>query len=491
MRCWLGISIILIICLVSQTLFAAKNKVKIVHSTPTYHAANLIEEINRIVKESGQEAAIGIQIKSMKYNDTLYAKNAYVMLTPASILKILTAEAALLYLGLEYKFPTTLMTDATAMKNGLINGNLYFILTGDPTLTFTDLIDLMTALKSQDIRGVTGNVLIDMSAYDNHNLGPGWIWDDTRYCYSAPISASIINHNCLFFKMVPGKKPGQIATILPSPHYYYGTIQNEVTTKVSKAKSCNIQLEQNTNAIELKGCMPKGNYVWGMSVVISNIKEYNQSLLTYLFKRANFKVGGNIREGNAPTHLYTIAIHESNTLTVLIKEMLKKSDNLIAGSLFKKMGEFYARAPGSWKNGGEAVKQILIQEASVNAKNMVLLDGSGLSRENQVNAAQLIQLLDFAYHNNRTRDAFISALPIAGVDGTLKNRLSNLTRKVHAKTGTMAASGVVSLAGYVTTRKDKEPLAFVIIVNGRPGNVWKYREMEDKIVTALANFSRG
>ncbi len=487
MRGWLKLGILLIICIASQIIFAGKTKTL---KSATYSSENLIQELNRIVKEQGQDAAISIQIKSMKYGDTLYAKNAYSLLTPASILKILTAESALLYLGLEYKFPTTLMTDATAMNNGLIKGNLYFILTGDPTLTFTDLTDLMTALKSQDIRGITGNVFIDTSAYDNHNLGPGWIWDDTRYCYSAPISASIINHNCLFFKITPGKKPGQTATILPNTHYYYGTIQNEVITKASKARSCNIQLGQNQNAIELKGCMPKGNYAWGMSVVISNIKEYNQSLLTYLFKHSNFKVAGHISEGNAPTHLYSIAIHESKPLTTLIKEMLKKSDNLIAGSLFKKMGEFYARQPGSWKNGGDAVKQILIQEASVNANNMILIDGSGLSRKNQVTAAQLIQVLDFAFHDNRTHDAFISALPIAGIDGTLKHRLGNLTRKVHAKTGTMAASGVVSLAGYVTTNKQKEPLAFVIMVNGRPGSVWKYREMEDKIVTALANFTR-
>src|SRR4029079_16672030 len=96
-------------------------------------------------------------------------------------------------------------------------------------------------------------------------------------------------------------------------------------------------------------------------------------------------------------------------------------------------------------------------------------------------------VLSFVYRHPGTSEAFWDALPIAGVDGTLKNRLGNVARKVRAKTGTI--SGVVSLAGYVTT-SDKEMLAFVILVNGNKGLTWKYRELEDKIVTALSQYKR-
>ena len=63
----------------------------------------------------------------------------------------------------------------------------------------------MTALKAQQVQKINGNVYIDTTAYDQVNYGPGWIWDDKRYCYAAPISASIINHNCLSFRIQPGK----------------------------------------------------------------------------------------------------------------------------------------------------------------------------------------------------------------------------------------------------------------------------------------------
>ena len=138
-------------------------------------------------------------------------------------------------------------------------------------------------------------------------------------------------------------------------------------------------------------------------------------------------------------------------------------------------------------NGSIAVKQILKQKIGVDVNSMNIVDGSGLSRNNKITPSQMMQVLDYAYHDSATNYYFISSLPIAGIDGTLKNRMKNIAWKVRAKTGTM--SGVVALAGYVIT-KDKEPLAFVIIINGHLGMGWKYKEMENKIVTELANYSQ-
>jgi serine-type D-Ala-D-Ala carboxypeptidase/endopeptidase (penicillin-binding protein 4) len=456
-----------------------------------YNSRTLATEIDRIVNNETSNASIGVYVKSMKYGDTLYAQNEYKLFTPASIIKILTAEAALLFLGPDFKFPTTLLTDAKNVNNGVINGNLYLVHSGDPSLTYNDLTDMMEMLKSQSIQGIRGNIYIDNTAYDQTNLGPGWVWDDTRYCYAAPINASIINKNCVSFRMTPAKKAGQLASIVPSQHYFYGAIQNAVTTKPPKTRSCYVQTTPDVDGrIAVSGCMPKGKHVWGVTTVIGDIMQYNKMMLQSLFKRFGIHVNGQVSAGAAPAKLSAIAVHESKPLHSLVSDMLKMSDNIIAGSLFKKMGEFYKQEPGSWKNGSEAVTHILSKKAGVNSSQMVVLDGSGLSRYNKVKPSQLMRVLEYAYHNKATNYQFISALPIAGVDGTLKYRLPNLAYRVRAKTGTMAHSGIVSLAGYVTNR-DKEPLAFVIIINGRYSSVWKYREMEDQIVTALANHSRG
>lgn len=448
---------------------------------------NLSAEINQIIHSVDSYANIGVQIKSMKNGELIYSRNEHQFFVPASIMKIITAQAALLYLGPEYKFSTRLVTDAKSVNNGVINGNIYLINSGDPTLTYYDMSDLMTTLKAQQIQQINGNVYIDNTAYDQEKYGPGWIWKDKSSCFAAPITASIINHNCLSFSVLPNKV-GQRASIVGNPQYYVSGIQNDVVTKARPSKSCYIHLTNNPDGtISVSGCMSKGKAPQGVTTVIYDAVEYDKSMLRDLFKISGIQVNGVIAEAEAPNDAQVIASHQSRPLHELITDMLKMSDNIIAGSLFKKIGELFTRQPGSWTNGSAAVSKILSQRGGIDTRNMNALDGSGLSRDNRVTPAQMMQLLDFAYHHDETNYQFISALPVAGVDGTLKHRLSNIAWKVRAKTGTM--SGVVSLAGYVVT-KEKEPLAFVIIVNGQNGMGWKYKEMEDRIVTALSKYTR-
>lgn len=458
-----------------------------VHYQALYNRQSLTNQINYIIQEIGSGASIGVTIKSMHTGHTLYTHNDQRFFVPASTLKVFTAEAALLYLGPNFKFPTRFMTDAQSINGGVLEGNLYLVHSGDPTLTYFDMTSLMARLKAMQIQQIRGNVYIDNSAYDQVNTGPGWLWTDKRNCYAAPINASIINRNCLSFTLVPGKSPGQAAQILMTPRYYFSGIKNNVTTTSYKSGNCSLRLNTESNsAIQVSGCMHKGEYTRGFSTVVGDMMQYNKQLLQDLFYRYGIRVDGTIAPGIAPPHLQAIAIHQSKPLSALVTEMLKKSDNIIAGSLLKKMGQYFSRRPGSWENGGNAIMKILSQKASLNIWRMTIIDGSGLSRYNQVTPAQIMQVLDFAYHNDDTNNEFISALPIAGVDGTLKNRLQHIARKVRAKTGTM--HGVLSLAGYAVSA-DKEPFAFVIMINGHPGSNWQYREIEDRIVTYLTHYS--
>lgn len=453
-------------------------------------ADNLSDTLNRILRYSDPNVSFGLEVKSMQTGDVLYSRNANHFFVPASTLKVLTAEAALLYLGPQFKFATSILMDSkSSISDGVLNGDLYLVHSGDPSLTYPDFFELMEALRSQQIHEVNGNIYIDSTAYDQATYAPGWMWKDTQYCYAAPISASIINHNCMTFKMVPGAATGYPANVVADPNHFYASIQNSVTTKPSWTRSCYIHLGMTSeNTIALSGCLPKKRVSQGVSAVVPNIMEYNRELIRSLFNQYGIQIHGNILPGAAPSGLPVVATHLSKPLQDLIHEMLKKSDNIIAGSLFKKMGELYFNEQGSWINGSKAVTSILSQKANVDTSRINVIDGSGLSRYNQVSPAQMMQVLDFAYHHEAISYEFISALPIAGVDGTLKKRLRNIAGKVRAKTGTI--SGVVALAGYAMT-KNKEPLAFVIMVNGRNGMGWRYKEIEDKVVTALVRYSHG
>lgn len=447
-------------------------------------AQQLRNEIDNVIRAMNLDAYIGVYVKSMKDGAVLYTRNINQPLMPASTLKILTAEAALLFLGSDYRFSTQLLTDAKAIKNGVLQGNLYIVLSGDPTLTYYALIDLLMNLKTQQIRAIAGNVYIDDTAYDRDFHGPGWVEKDKQYCWAAPISASIIDRNCIAFEVASSKSTSRPPQVILSPRYFYPSIRNLVTTK--SIKGCGLHLtEGNAGDLTLEGCMPPGNRSWGVTHVLVNIPEYDRALFKNLLNRLGVAVYGTVTFGTAPETLSLLNSHSSKPLSLLINDMLKKSDNIIAGALFKKVGELYTRQPGSWANGGFAVTQILNKYAGVDTTGMRVLDGSGLSPNNQTTPAQMMQVLDFAYHHYPTSYEFVSALPIAGVDGTLKNRMSNIARKVRAKTGTI--SGVIALAGYAVSA-DRSPLAFVIMVNGTKGMGWRYKELEDRIATLLTRY---
>lgn len=458
-------------------------------STPsTYGIAQLRHTITSIISPAQSSADIAVYVKSMNGGEVLYGHDTAQPMTPASTMKILTAEAALLYLGPQYRFSTQLLTDAKSVKNGVLQGNLYIVSSGDPTLTYNDLVDLLLTLRTRQIHAISGNVYIDNTAYDQSFFGPGWVAKDKSSCYGAPISASIINHNCLPLSVAPSKISGQAARVVTSSSYFYPTIRNSVITKSSAARSCYVRVsKENGSGISIGGCLSKGHYPWGMSYVVTDVPEYNRALFKNLLARLSVSVYGNVTFGVTPQHVSAIGTHSSEPLPELVREMLKKSDNIIAGALFKKLGQLYSHQPGSWQNGSVAVAQILSKRAGVNTTGMRVLDGSGLSPYNLTTSAQMMQVLDFAYHHPGTRNDFITALPISGVDGTLKHRMWNIARKVRAKTGTI--SGVISLAGYTVTA-DNEPVAFVIMINGSKGLGWRYKSVEDKLVTALTKYRR-
>jgi serine-type D-Ala-D-Ala carboxypeptidase/endopeptidase (penicillin-binding protein 4) len=488
--------ILILLCSLNETAFAKKKHKR--HKNRTQHAravyiapsvygtSQLAEQLQRVIQTENRNADIAVYVRSMEKGDVLFSYNIHQPLVPASTIKILTAEAALIYLGSEYRFSTQLLTDAKTVKNGILQGNLYVVLSGDPTLTYFDLMDLLLTLKSEQIYAIAGNVYIDNSAYDQRFYGPGWMETDKHNCYGAPISASIINKNCIPFKIAPSKSSGQSAQIITSPKYFYPRIKNSVVTKPHR--SCAMQLSTDPGSLlTIDGCMSKGQYAVGVSYVVTDIPEYNRALFKTLLNRLSINVYGNVTFGSAGSHLSLIGSHQSKSLPLLITDMLKKSDNVIAGALFKKLGQLYNKQQGSWENGSIAVARILAAKAGMNTKGLRILDGSGVSHDNLTTAAQLMQVLNFAYHHYPISYEFISALPIAGVDGTLKHRMWNISRRVRAKTGTV--QGVASLAGYVENT-NKEPLAFVIMVNGSKGMNWRYREMEDKIATILARYQR-
>lgn len=198
-------------------------------------------------------------------------------------------------------------------------------------------------------------------------------------------------------------------------------------------------------------------------------------------------VPGEVVSGAVPSNAQIIAKHLSPPLADILKLMNKPSDNWIAELIFKTIGAEVMGEPGTWQKGRQAVTEFL-SEIMGNPPVHRFIDGSGLSRYNLLNAELLTSLLVYMYQNFQLMPEYLASLPIAGVDGTLKNRMQGMyaEKVLRAKTGTL--SGVSALAGYTVTADD-EVFAFGILISHYVGPPGPARGIQDKIGNYLTDFS--
>jgi len=366
--------------------------------------ASLISTLQNIsqVKPS---VHLGIEVCSLnKNNEIIYELNSQHLFIPASNTKLITAALALDTLGSDYQFETSLLTNGFIAKNKLI-GNLFFRGSGDPSLTINHIEAMIEALKKSGIKEITGTVCIDTTEFDSEPFSSGIFLDDLEYSWNSPTSAFIVNR----------KAP-------------------------------------NINGV---------SQLWLTS--FSNLPTFDlASLFQDLFEKSSISWNKIVEFKITPKDASVIFIHKSVSLKKLVSDMLKTSDNLYADCLFKKVGSVKHGTPGTWQKGILATKEFLQQKIGINCDEFIIEDGSGKSRYNSLSPAHIVKLLTWVTTQKYFYE-FIQSLPIAGIDGTLQNRMQQIKAQIQAKTGTLP--GVSALSGYVVN--NKQPIgAFSILVNG-------------------------
>jgi D-alanyl-D-alanine carboxypeptidase/D-alanyl-D-alanine-endopeptidase (penicillin-binding protein 4) len=439
--------------------------------------------INNLINEYNLPSNIGVQVQLMKSGKIIYSKNADHLFMPASNLKLFTSAAALLYLKPDYVIQTTLMTDSQKMSQGVLLGNVYLKFNGDPVFTTQDLNQLIVILKQKGIQTIKGNFYIDGRDFGGKKYGSGWMWDDLNNCYAAPIGTVIMNQNCFDSLLTSAKQANHRAHLNPSENSCLTPINNQVvTTNNSDTSDCPLELKSNEqNHYLLTGCMAVGSKPIKLQIAIKNPERYTAETIKLLLKANHIQLKGKILNATSPDNLILLAAHQSPKLSELVKVVLKDSNDLVADALMMQLAKNYYHQPATWHNGVKAIQAILLKQAHINLSSAKMVDGSGISTYNLVTPQQLSQLLYFVYHDSTIKPYFIAALPIAGVDGTLKNRMTadHLGENLRAKTGTL--TGVSSLSGYVKAMSG-QTFSFVIIVNNfLEKDAYQVESMEDAI----------
>ena len=444
---------------------------------------DLTSKLDSLLAGFNPHAVVGVLVRSLDRDATLYERNSRLSFNPASNQKLLTSAGALAMLGSDYRFRTEVLALGLRHGQDTLRGDLVLRGGGDPSLEPGDLADLADAVRSSGIRTVTGRLRADDFRYDDRRLGAGWSSGGETYYYSAQISALSVGRNVVRIDLFPHSRPGGKLTILQHPVADYLEIDSRLSTGPAKSvASISIRRDRARNRVVLEGSLPSGSGRVRRLVTMEEPQRHAAALFRDALTQREVTVQGPIEWRRTPLAARVIGVHESPPLAEIIALMNKPSDNLMAEMLLKEIG-VKQRGKGSARAGAAALAEWLAG-VGVDLGGARINDGSGLSRLDLLTPRAVCQLLQYA-DTQAWGAAFRDSLPIAGVDGTLRRRMKGTKAEgnVRAKTGTL--SHVSALSGYLRSASG-ERLIFSVMTNNLPDRTTPAKRLEDAIAVALA-----
>lgn len=389
-------------------------------------AANLERVLGDVLEEPALAGASYGLVVWGEDGEERVAFDASRRLIPASTAKWVTAAVAADTLSLDHQFTTRV--GATGYTEGaVLIGDLVLKGGGDPSFGDPDpravVAQIVQIVRDVGVERIVGSVVVDASAFDGPPHGPGWMWDDLRFAYSAPYGATNIGHNLLVDGIACEAQNGP-GTPLVDPALCLGTAVHDALVD---------------NGIPVDG------------VAVRSVPE-----------------------------AVTLAVLPSAPLRDLVRKMLVESDNLYAECILRALDRSEPEEDGVAR---DRVTEVL-QAAGVAPGGVKLVDGSGLSRYSQVSAEAMVRIAAWIPQQPWGPE-LVSLLPVAGREGTLQGRMVGTAAEgqVRAKTGSM--SGVRNIVGYVRSAGGEE-LVFAMLLNGLAVPPSEAIAVQDRVMALLA-----
>jgi D-alanyl-D-alanine carboxypeptidase/D-alanyl-D-alanine-endopeptidase (penicillin-binding protein 4) len=375
-------------------------------------------------------------------------------MNPASTMKLVTTWAALNLLGPAYTWRTEAFA-AGSLRRDVLDGDLALRGSGDPKLVIEHLWLLAHRIRGYGVREIRGDVLLDKSAFTVANGDPGAFDGEGLRPYNAGPDALLLNYKSVTFGFVPDAET-KTARVIVTPALAGLSVPPLVRATDGPCGDWRGRLQgdfANPMAPQFRGAYPLacGERVWHVSVL--DHTQYFGAVFRALWEGSGGVWTGKVREAPVPPEARRIAMHESDPLADLIRDINKFSNNVMARQLFLTIGAEAARAPvnagqppqpANTERAARAVRAWLANR-NLDMPELVLENGSGLSRVERIAPGNLAKLLAHAFASPLMPE-FMSSLPLSGVDGTMKNR-SGAAGNAHIKTGLLA--DVRAIAGYV------------------------------------------
>lgn len=423
----------------------------------------------------GQNAA-AFWLQAVDSPEPEIAHNGQTRLNPASVMKLVTTAAALDLLGPAHTFQTRVWSDGP-LRDGVIEGSLYLQGGGDPGLTQARAWQLLRELRQAGVRGVRGDLVLDGAYYALPAEDPALFDQAPLRPYNAQPAALLVNHNTVALRIRPAGND-LLATLDPP------ALPLDMRLEADRAAACpngferpDIRHESGAESggrLILAGPYPVacGGRIYWVNLLPP---EANAALhLAALWQELGGTLQGRTRWGRVPANATLLYSHASLPLALLVRDINKFSNNVMARMLFLNLGAAQAGEPATLDKARAAVLAWL-SARGLAMPGTVFDNGSGLSRQERLSAETLARLLRWAARQPWFFD-FAASLPILGVDGTLKTRLADtpLAGRAWLKTGSL--NGTRALAGYVRGADGRLKCLVLLINDARVVDAWPVQE---------------
>ncbi|HEX6362963.1 MAG TPA: D-alanyl-D-alanine carboxypeptidase/D-alanyl-D-alanine-endopeptidase, partial [Albitalea sp.] len=378
---------------------------------------------------------------------------------PASLMKLVTTAAALDLLGPTWNWTTPVWLDGP-VHDGVLEGHLVIKGSGDPKLTFERVWLLLRRVQQLGVRQIRGDIVLDRGAFGGPELDPAAFDGAPLRPQNVQPDALLLNFRSLLIGFVPDAARG-VATVVAEPPL--AGLQVDASVPLSDGPCTNwrgaLKADFSDPAhLRFAGSYPRACAEQQWPIASIDPRHYNERMLLGLWREMGGTISGIVRDGTAPMAPASFAL-TSPALPELIRDVNKFSNNVMAQQLFLTLG-FVQRGEGTPDAARAVLHHWLLSQFGASALNVVIDNGSGLSRETRLSARLLAQVLQAGWASPAMPE-LVASLPLAGMDGTMRRARGGFGR-AHLKTGSLR--DVAAVAGFVHAESGRR-YVLVAIVN--------------------------
>jgi D-alanyl-D-alanine carboxypeptidase/D-alanyl-D-alanine-endopeptidase (penicillin-binding protein 4) len=453
----------------------------LVAAAPARSEPSLEQRLDAVLRDGGLRGArIAALVVDASDGRVLYARDPDRALVPASNLKILTALATLSAFGPAHR---SLLRGGdrltrTSLSGSLPRGNRATARGGRGRAQPADL-------RRAGLRRVRDAIILETSLFDDERWHPSWGRVSAR-AYNAPVGALTVNYGAFAARVRPGARSGEPVEVSLDPPVSFLRLTNRAQTLSARGRDTLVVDRRPSGAFEevlVEGGMPAGAEAETYYRSVADPARYAGSVLRLQLEANGVVVEGESRRGSLVPDATPLLHFEGRPLADIVRLFMKFSNNAIGEGLVKAMAVRAGSIPGGWRAGIDAVREELTG-LGLSVEGVRFVDGSGLSYANRVPPRAFVEALRLAQHSFRFGPEFVSALPIAAVDGTLEERAEEAAYGVRAKTGSLTR--VTGLSGYARL-SDGRRAVFSVLVNGFRGSTEAAWAGVDRFVAELVS----